>query len=161
MWSVFICIEWKHDLETFSSFKNNKNTFLKHFSCLRNEKHIFETFFIFAKWKTYFRSSLHVYEMENRLLKRFSSLQNENMFSILKLSLFQKKRTLQKHVRSFIGISFCNCKKQFKNVLFYFVSLKTGYKTCFFIFVKTKDASKLLWFFFQERRTLQKCVFHF
>ena len=148
---------WKH----FSSFKNNKNTFLKHFSCLRNEKHIFETFFIFAKWKTYFRSSLHVYEMENRLLKRFSSLQNENMFSILKLSLFQKKRTLQKHVRSFIGISFCNCKKQFKNVLFYFVSLKTGYKTCFFIFVKTKDASKLLWFFLQKQRTLQKYVFQF
>ena len=139
---------WKH----FSSFKNNKNTFLKHFSCWRNEKHIFEVFFMFTKWKTYFRSSLHVYKMKNRPLKLFSSLQNENMV---------KKRTLQKHVWSCIGILFCKCKKQFKNVLFYFVSLKTAYKACFFIFVKMKDASKLLWFFLQKQRTLPRCVFHF
>ena len=144
---------WKH----FSSFKNNKNTFLKHFSCLRNEKHIFEAFFIFTKWKTYFRSSLHVYKMKNRLLKRFSSLQNENMFSILKLSLFQKKRTLQKHVRSCIGILFCKCKKQFKNVfflfcefknslqnvLFYFCQNERRFKTFMILFAKTKNASKM------------------
>ena len=75
---IFMFTEWKHVFEAFSS--------------LQNEKHIFEAFFIFTKWKTYFRSTLQVYKMKNRLLKRFSSLQNENMFSILKLSLFQKKK---------------------------------------------------------------------
>ena len=131
--------------------------FLKHFSSLRNEKHIFEAFFIFTKWKTYFRSSLHVYKMKNRLLKRFSSLQNENMFSILKLSLFQKKerfKNMYGHVSVFYFVSvknsskmcfflFCEFKNSLQNVLFYFCQNERRFKTFVILFAKTKNASKM------------------
>ena len=129
--------KWKTHFWNFFHLCKMKDILSKQFACLRNGKQAFEAFFVFTKWK-------HVFYLETLFIS--------------------KKRTLQKHVRSCIGILFCKCKNQFKMCFFFlnnFVSLKTAYKTCFFIFVKTKDASKLLWFFLQKRRTLQKCVFHF
>ena len=130
-------------------FKKWKAHFWSFFHFLQNERHTFEAVCMFTKWKTGFWSVFRLYKMKT-------------CFLYWNFVYWKKKTiTLQKHVRSCIGISFCKCKKHFKNVFFILWVLKTAYKTCFFIFVKTKDASKLLWFLLQKQRTLQKCVFHF
>ena len=92
--------------------------------------------------KTHFWSSLHVYKMKNRLLKRFSSLQNENMFSILKLSLFQKKKERFKNMYGHVSV-------------FYFVSVKNSSKMCFFILWVSKTITKRTFLFLSKRKTLQ------
>ena len=120
-----------------------KNTFLKFFSSLQNERHTFEAVCMFTKWKTGFWSVFRLYKMKTCFLSWNS--------------LYFKKRTLQKHVRSCIGILFCKSKKQFKNVfflfcefknslqnvLFYFCQNERRFKTFMILFAKTKNASKM------------------
>ena len=111
-----------------------KDILSKQFACLRNGKQAFEAFFVFTKWK-------HVFYLETLFIS--------------------KKRTLQKHVRSFIGISFCNCKKQLKNVLFYFVSLRTGYKTCFWFLSKRKTLQNFYDSFCKSKERFKNMCFNF
>ena len=73
----------KHVFQAFSNLQNEKNAFLNCFSSLHYENHLFEAFF-----------SLKKNEKKNTLLKRFSSLQNENTFS-KRFHIYQMKK---KHV---------------------------------------------------------------
>ena len=120
-----------------------KNTFLKLFSSLQNERHTFEAVCMFTKWKTGFWSVFRLYKMKTCFLSWNS--------------LYFKKRTLQKHVRSCIGILFCKSKNSSKmcfflfcefknslqNVLFYFCQNERRFKTFMILFAKTKNTSKM------------------
>ena len=98
IWSDFMLMKWK-------------NTFLKRFPCLQHKKHVFETLFMFTKWKKVLKCFCHVYKTKIAFLKRFSCLKMEKhlleaffMFTKWETTYLKRFSCLQNEKKTFRSV---------------------------------------------------------
>ena len=121
-----------------------KNTFLKLFSSLQNERHTFEAVCMFTKWKTGFWSVFRLYKMKTCFLS-WNSLyfkkkeRFKNMYGHVSVFYFVSVKNSSKMCFFLL----CDFKNSLQNVLFYFCQNERRFKTFMILFAKTKNTSKM------------------